>query len=134
MTNSIQQQIIALTHEWTRAFQSRDITRLREMTTDDYTVMIGVGGQQFQRTGKTRWLEVVPQYDTKRSSIDDIAVHVSGDTAVVHLLYSQEASIKGQDRSGQFVLTDVWVRQDGTWKMAQRLSSRPEPAGAARPS
>ncbi len=133
MTNSIEQHIIDLTHEWTRAFQTGDVVRLRELTTDDYTVMIGVGGQQFQHTQKARWLDVVPEYQTVRGSIDDISVHVLGETAIVHCLYTQEASIRGHDRSGQFVLTDVWVLRDGEWKMAQRLSSRPEPAGAARP-
>jgi ketosteroid isomerase-like protein len=133
MSNAAEQQIIALTHEWTRAFQSRDVSRLRDLTTDDYFAMIGVGGRSFQRTDKTRWLEVVPLYETARGSIDDMAVQVLGDVAIVHSLYTQEASIRGQDRSGQFVLTDLWVRRDGQWKMAQRLSSRPEPAGAVRP-
>jgi len=133
MTEPVENLILDLTQQWTRAFQTRDIERLKQLITDDYSVMIGAEGQQILRVEREPWLKVAPEYETVSGSIDDIAVRVYGDTAVVWMLYTQVARIQGNDRSGQFVLNDVWVKQGNEWRMSARLSRRPDPRGAARP-
>ncbi len=35
------------------------------------------------------------------------------DTAAVLSLATQHATVLGHDRSGRFVLSDIWLRQDG---------------------
>lgn len=133
MTEPVENLILDLTQQWTRAFQTRDTERLKQLITDDYSVMIGAEGGPILRVEREPWLKVVPEYETESGSIDDIAVRVYGDTAVVWMLYTQVARIQGSDRSGQFVLNDVWVKQGTEWRMSARLSSRPDPRGAARP-
>ena len=49
------------------------------------------------------------------------------------MLWRQRASLRGADRSAQFTLTDIWVKQANGWRLAERHSSRPEhPARPAR--
>jgi hypothetical protein len=42
---------------------------------------------------------------------------------MVRARYRQQATVAGQDRSGAFLLTDVWVRRDGRWQVVTRHSS-----------
>jgi hypothetical protein len=37
---------------------------------------------------------------------------------------TQEASYGGVERSGRFVITDVWVQRDGRWQLTLRHSTR----------
>jgi hypothetical protein len=41
--------------------------------------------------------------------------------------------VNGNDRSGTFFITDIWRKTADGWRVAERHSSRPEPATAARP-
>jgi len=51
------------------------------------------------------------------STISDMKVKVHGDTAVVTYITTDKGTYKGQDISGRFRWTDVFVRQGGTWRL-----------------
>jgi ketosteroid isomerase-like protein len=58
-------------------------------------------------------------------------VHVDGDTAVVAMMDHQRASVPGgRDVSGNFLLTDVWIKTPRGWQVAERHSSRQGKAAA----
>ena len=50
-------------------------------------------------------------------------VNVYGETAVMRSHYKQHATVQGKDRSGELLLTDVWVKRDGRWQVVARHSS-----------
>ena len=127
------EQIIALEKQWAAAIQRQDVDAMPQFLSDGYFLGIGVAESGFRIVPRGAWLEALEGYATKSYRVDDAQVHVYGDTAVAFLMVTQQASVKGQDRSGQFVITDVWVRQPGGWRVAERHSSRPEPKPAARP-
>jgi ketosteroid isomerase-like protein len=52
-------------------------------------------------------------------------VRIYGDTAIVNSLYHQNATARGQDWSGYFLITDVWVKRGGRWQVVTRHASRP---------
>ena len=57
-----------------------------------------------------------------------MSIGLYGDVAVVLMLITQNATV-GQpprDRSAQFLITDIWVRQKDGWRVTERHSSRPE--------
>ncbi len=128
-----EEQILALEKQWAAAIQRQDVAAMPQFLSDGYFLGIGVAGVGFRIVPRAAWLETLKVYETKAFSIDDAQVHVYGDTAVAFMLVSQEATVKGQDRSGQFVITDVWVKEPAGWRVAERHSSRPEPKPAARP-
>ena len=49
-------------------------------------------------------------------TIDNLTVHVDGDTAVVFGLETEKSTYKGADSSGQYRFTDVFVKRNGVWK------------------
>jgi hypothetical protein len=54
----------------------------------------------------------------------DFLIRRYGEVAVVSAQYEQEASYSGVERSGRFVITDVWVQRDGRWQLTLRHSTR----------
>ena len=48
--------------------------------------------------------------------INDLKVRIFGDTAIVHGLETEKSSYKGDDTSGQYRFTDVFVKRGGVWR------------------
>jgi hypothetical protein len=58
--------------------------------------------------GRTRRL-VVREYEVQEEVVD-----VDGDCAAVRHRVHMSATVLGEDRSGQFVISDVWPRRGGS--------------------
>ena len=133
--NAAEQEIVALEKKWNAAIQCQDVGQTGQFLADSYFLAVAVLGQPLQVVPKERWLENLKFYKIHSHSIDDIKVRVYGDTAVVLMLYTQKATVgrTPRDRSGQFLITDIWVKQAGGWRVAERHSSRPEQLPVPQP-
>lgn len=131
--NETTAHIIELEHAWANAMQTRDLTQLNNLVTNDFFVTIAVEGMPIQVTQREPWLSVMPNYEILEMTLDDIRATVYGDTAVAILIWTQRARVNGGERSGTFFITDIWRKIGNDWRVAERHSSRPEPANAARP-
>lgn len=131
--SDIAQQLIALEHAWANAMQARDMTTLDKMVTDDFFVTIAVEGAPIRKTERAQWLASMPGYEIIEMKIDDLQASVYDNVGVVNLIWTQRARVNGGERSGTFFITDIWRNTAAGWRVAQRHSSRPEPANAARP-
>ena len=127
------QHIIELEHAWANAMRTRNLEELNRLVTDDFFVTIAVQGMPIQTTQRERWLTSMPNYDIREMQFDDIRAVVYGDVAVATLIWTQRAFVNGNERSGTFFITDIWRKIGDDWRVAERHSSRPEPAAAARP-
>ena len=56
--------------------------------------------------------------------IDDLKVRIFGDTAIVHGLETEKSSYKGDDTSGQYRFTDVFVKRGGVWRAVATHETR----------
>lgn len=128
-----QDEIIELEKAFALAIKSQDTTRAKQFQTETYFLAIGVQGMPIQVVPRSSWLATLKDYVTESFNIDDIKVNVYGNTAVAMLLCTQKATVRGKDRSAQFVLTDIWVKGENGWQIAERHSSRPEMPSATRP-
>lgn len=128
-----QEEIIDLEKSFAVAIKTQDTLQTKRFLFDGYFLAIGVQGMPLQIVSRERWLSGLKDYVTETFSIDEIKVNVYGNTAVAMLLYSQKATFHGQDRSAQFVLTDIWVKENKRWVISERLSSRPEMPEVTRP-
>lgn len=130
------QEILELEKKWNAAIQSQDVAGMSQLLAYSYFLAVAIEGRPLQVVPRERWLENLKYYKIHSHSIDDIKVNVYGDTAVVLMLFTQKATVgRAQvDRSAQFLITDVWVKQKEGWQVAERHSSRPEqpPAAAQR--
>lgn len=129
----VEKDIVELEKQWAATIQRQDATQMNQFLGDGYFLAIAVQGQPLQIVPRTAWLEALKVYVTESFEVDDIRVQVYGDTAVVFMLFTQKATVGGRDRSAQFVITDIWVKRENVWRVAERHSSRPEPSAAARP-
>ena len=128
-----EQQIKDIELQWAIAIQRQDTVSMSNFLSEKYFLAIGVQGESLKIVPRNVWLNTLKFYVTNSFKIDDIQVHLYGDTAVALMLYSQKAIVHGQDRSAQFLITDIWVKETDGWRVAERHSSRPEQPIAARP-
>ncbi len=124
-----QEQIIELEKAFAAAIQTQDTIQTKKFQAESYFLAYAVQGvPAIQIAPRQNWLNLLKDYVTESFSIDDIKVNVYGNTAVAILMFTQKAIVRGQDRSGQFVLTDIWYKGgDKGWLIAERHSTRPGP-------
>lgn len=118
---------------WAAAIQRQDLAAMTSFLSEKYYLGIGVQGEPLKIIPRAAWLDTLKFYVTASFKIDDSHVSIYGDTAIVLMLCSQKATVRGQDRSAQFLITDVWIKEAKGWRVAERHSSRPEQPSAARP-
>ena len=72
---------------------------------------------------RSRWLEVLPEYVVRSYRVEERIVDVDGDVAAVIHRAEMEATVLGEDRSGLFVISDVWRRRRDQWQVWRRHST-----------
>jgi ketosteroid isomerase-like protein len=111
--------ITSLEGEWVAAILAGDAAAIERLlapgfvgTTDDirYTSAEAI---EDVRTGTHETLEV-----------SDPRVHVFGDTAVVTFDQTEKSRHGDADFSGTYLFTNVWARQDGTWRAVASHGAR----------
>ena len=122
-----QEQVIEAEKLFAAAIKTQDTLQTKKFQTDTYFLAYTVEGMPIQIVPKQMWQTVLKDYVTESFNIDDIKVNVYGNTAVAMLMFTQKATVRGEDLSRQFVLTDIWVKGDEGWLITERHSSRPGP-------
>lgn len=122
--------------QWNACILRRDIECAGSFLAEDYSLMIAIEGQPLVKVPRDLWLKNLAGYYIETMSIDEMHISVYGNTAVATLRYSQKAHTAGtRDITGNFMLTDVWIKTAKGWKIAERHSCRaeklPSPAPAA---
>jgi ketosteroid isomerase-like protein len=122
MDETVQQEIQALERQWMQAWVDADMAACTSILADDFVLTSARGvlmpkdawlanaGTVFRCTA-FEWLELI--------------VRPFGDVAVVHGRSRQAASVGGQDWSGLFLTTDVWVRRADGWQVVARHGTGP---------
>lgn len=78
---------------------------------------------------RSRWLDLLPDYVVHDWQVEEHTTEVDGDCAAVHQRVAMKATVAGADRSGTFVITDIWRRGEDGWQLWRRFST-PMTAGA----
>lgn len=72
---------------------------------------------------RERWLHVLPDYHVAAYDVQDQHLDVLGDCATLLQRLTMTATVLGQDRSGTFVISDVWLRGPDGWRIWRRHST-----------
>jgi ketosteroid isomerase-like protein len=122
-----QEQLVERWRSWSRSIEQRDVEAAAGHLADDYALEL----VQPQRTVVPReeWLRTLPDYVVSEYTVEDQIVNVDGDVGVILHRARMKAVVQGTDRSGVFVITDVWRYRDGAWRVWRRHST-PLSAGA----
>lgn len=116
-----------------RCIETRDRAAAEQVLDADYQLVLVSPARAVMP--RERWLEVLPDYVVDEYVIEEKIVDVDGDCATVLHRARMKATVLGEDRSGVFIVSDVWRKRDGGWRVWRRhstpLSAAPMP-GASR--
>jgi ketosteroid isomerase-like protein len=107
---------------WQQAILRRDAAAASEVLHPDYAlVLVAPAPASMPRA---RWLEVLNDYVVHDYAVEEQQADVSGGVAAVLSRVRMRATVLGEDRSGQFILSDIWLRDaTGQWQVWRRHSS-----------
>ena len=69
------------------------------------------------------WLEMLPDYVVHEWDVEEQILDLDDDRAAVLRRVRMSATVMGEDRSGVFVMSDLWRREDGVWRVWRRHST-----------
>jgi ketosteroid isomerase-like protein len=121
-------QIGDLTDRFQLAIESRDTEEAARILADDYALVILQPQPAVVR--RDEWLRLLPDYVVTGYSVEERIVETSPDLCTVFQRVEQTALVQGVERSGIFILVDVWVRNGDEWRVWRRHSA-PLSAGVA---
>ena len=106
---------------WDRAIQERDEVAAAQLLAPEFALEL----VQPVRSVMSRevWLEVLADYVVHEWEVVEQIVDVDGDYAAMLQRVRMGATVMGEDRSGIFVISDLWRRLDGEWRVWRRHST-----------
>jgi ketosteroid isomerase-like protein len=112
----VEHELVELAHVWAGAVQAHDRERLESIVAREFSLV----GRSDEKS-REEWLdEWSGSYVIDEWRYEEIEVELYGNTAVLSSRYSQTARHDDADRSGSYLVTDVWVRRDGRWQVVRR--------------
>jgi hypothetical protein len=101
--------------------QQRDHVAAEEVLDEDFALVLVQPSAALMP--RARWLQVLPDYVVHSWAIEEQHVDQVDDVAAVLSRVRMQATVLGVDRSGLFVITDVWRRRERDWRVWRRHSS-----------
>lgn len=119
----IAKEVEAAERAWMEAWLHRDIETCNEILDEGFVLTSATGVLM----GKAEWLDkAAGAFSASEFTWLSIIVRkIVADVAVAHVKSSQVATIQGKDWSGIFLMTDVWVKRAGRWRVAARQGLGP---------
>lgn len=118
----------ALEVRWAQALELQDSATLEKLLAPEF-VITGVGSTVADPVGdRAEWLANVGRFPWPHHDVSDVRVAAAGDTVVVKCIWSGRYPPQSLTEAGgfiQFLMTDVWIRRDGEWRVLARHSSLP---------
>ena len=112
---NLEQEVINLSKEKWRWMSERNGDTL-EALFHEKSVFIHMGGSW----GKEREIEIIKSggIHYKQADIHEVSVNIIGTTAVLLNRITLLAVVGGNEVTNPFMVTEVYVQQDGSWKLA----------------
>lgn len=116
-----QQEVIGLSKEKWRWMSERNVDALSALFHED-AVFVHMGGTMSRR----QELEVITSggIHYKHAEIQEVSVKIIGTTAILLNRIRLVAVVGGNEVTNPFVVTEVYVQQDGTWKLGSLSFTR----------
>jgi len=124
---NLEQEVIDLSKEKWRWMSERKVDSL-EALFHEKAVFVHMGGSW----GKEQELEIIKSSGIhyKQADIHEVSVFIIGATAILLNRITLLAVVGGNEVTNPFVVTEVYVQQEGSWKLASLSFTRlltPEP-------
>ena len=119
--NLEQQQVINLSKEKWRWMAERKVDSLDGLFHEE-AIFVHMGGSW----GKAQELEIIKSggIHYKQADIHEVSVNIIGATAILLNRITLLAVVGGKEVTNPFVVTEVYVQQNDTWKLASLSFTR----------
>lgn len=119
--NDVEHAVAERSRDWDRVIQERDVATATHLLHDGFALVIVQPTKTIM--SRDQWLGLLPDYVVGEWDIQEQVIDVDGDVAVVFQRVKMTAVVMGEDRSGIFMMSDVWRRTDDGWKVWRRHST-----------
>jgi uncharacterized protein DUF4440 len=120
-TINLEQEVIDLSKEKWRWMSDRDIDALDTLF-HEKSVFVHMGGSW----GKERELDIIRSggIHYKNADIHEVSVNIIDNTAILLNRITLLAVVGGNEVTNPFMVTEVYVQQEGSWKLASLSFTR----------
>ena len=118
----LKKELEKLSWDWMNAWKSKDTVLLEKLLAPEYRLLALINGQLIT-IPKQAWLKTAKVYIPSSFRYYDFDIRLYGNTAVVQSMFDQVATLNGQDRSGTFQITDIWVKKKIGWQVVHRQTN-----------
>jgi hypothetical protein len=118
---NLEQEVIKLSKEKWRWMAERKVDSLDALF-HEKAVFVHMGGSW----GKEQELEIIKSggIHYKQADIHEVSVNIIGATAILLNRITLLAVVGGNEVTNPFMVTEVYVQQDGNWKLASLSFTR----------
>ena len=118
---NLEQEVIDLSKEKWRWMSERKVDSLDALF-HEKSVFVHMGGSW----GKEQELEIIKSggIHYKQADIHEVSVNIIGATAILLNRITLLAVVGGNEVTNPFMVTEVYVQQDGSWKLASLSFTR----------
>ena len=118
---NLEQEVIDLSKEKWRWMSERDMDTL-EALFHEKSVFVHMGGSW----GKQRELDIIKSggIHYKQADIHEVSLNIIDTTAVLLNKITLLAVVGGNEVTNPFMVTEVYVQQEGSWKLASLAFTR----------
>jgi ketosteroid isomerase-like protein len=116
-----QKTLLSLERMWMDALRAGDADTLSQIVSGDFTF---ANPRQIDVKDRSKYLDyALRELKLTSYEFDQPTIRVFGRTAIVSGLVKQKAIVKGEDRAGAYLVTDVWISRGGNWRVVSRHES-----------
>lgn len=120
--DSAEQTLIQMEFDWSQADVKKDAATLNRIMADDWM------GIDFEGTVMTK-ADVMRDLHsdataTESTELREVKVRIFGNTGIVSGTDIEKSQYKGQDSSGAYIWTDVFVLRNGRWQAVSSQSTK----------
>jgi len=116
-----EQEVIKLSKDKWQWMADKNVDKLKDLF-DDKSFFVHMGGSW----GKERELEVIGggSIHYKKADVHDVSVQIIGNTAILLNRITLLAVVGGNEVTNPFIVTEVYVKENGKWKMGSLSFTR----------
>ena len=119
--STTEQEVIKLSKEKWQWMADKNVDKLKDLF-DEKSVFVHMGGSW----GKERELEVIGSggIHYKKADIHETSVNIIGNTAILLNRITLLAVVGGNEVTNPFMVTEVYVKENGSWKLGSLSFTR----------
>jgi hypothetical protein len=110
------------------AVQLRTTETLEQLVSPRFGFSLMIEGRDPEVLNRSEWLRLTNLHSRLEGfEIRSVAAGAYEDHAMVRAQVTRKGAVGSKDLSGEYVLVDLWAREDGAWRLRYRVVSRPVP-------